>query len=538
MKKFLNIFKYLGKYQYIYYGATLAAGILRTVIDLIYAYANKMIFNSLEYNDPNLLKKGYLLCGLLILAVCVYPFTRLIALRVVRKIVYNIKVNMFDIVSSRELSFFDTSHSGDMVQKISNDAESLKTLYFTQVFVIFTLCINAIAGIINMFIYNSLLAVISLFFGGISVIASITINKKIKIISKVIQEENSSMTKQIKDILTGIDIVRIYRGANIVREKFEQKNHENCDKCKKRNIILSKIDSFSYLINLVGNMGTFICGVCLVKYGIIDYGIVMAVISLQVSVSNHFNDFGGMIARLTVSITRTDRVFEVLNSKRRKEEYKKVEINNNDDIYVKNLTFSYNSKEKVFDNLNVVIKGGKKNVIIGPSGVGKTTFFKILLGLYEVESGKVYVNSKEVDINEPSWRNNFTYVEQRPFLFKESLLYNLKIGKRDASFDEVVDACKLANIHEWILNLDNGYNTFVDDNGKNFSGGQIQRIAIARAFLKDAPIILLDEPTSALDEKNKFAIEDALMRLIEKRTVIIITHNMDLIEQNDNIVRL
>ena len=91
-----------------------------------------------------------------------------------------------------------------------------------------------------MFIYNSLLAVISLFFGGISVIASITINKKIKIISKVIQEENSSMTKQIKDILTGIDIVRIYRGANIVREKFEQKNHENCDKCKKRNIILSK----------------------------------------------------------------------------------------------------------------------------------------------------------------------------------------------------------------------------------------------------------------------------------------------------------
>jgi len=203
-------------------------------------------------------------------------------------------------------------------------------------------------------------------------------------------------------------------------------------------------------------------------------------------------------------------------------------------------TFNYTGQgSDEIDNLDLVIAPGESIGLVGHSGAGKSTIVKLLLRFVDVTDGSIKIDNQDIrDVTQESLRQNIAYVPQEPLLFHRSLRDNIAYGKPDANLDEVIQAAKQANAHEFIKNLEHGYDTLVGERGVKLSGGQRQRVAIARAILKDAPILILDEATSSLDSKSEREIQTAIANLIQGKTVIAIAHRLSTIKHLDRIIVL
>lgn len=209
------------------------------------------------------------------------------------------------------------------------------------------------------------------------------------------------------------------------------------------------------------------------------------------------------------------------------------------DITFDNVSFSYNNNEKVLDNVSFTAKQGEITALVGPSGGGKTTVSRLAARFWDATSGNITVGGMNISNVEPeTLLSLYSIVFQDVTLFNTSVAENIRLGKKDATDEEVLAAAKLANCDEFVQKLANGYDTEIGENGCNLSGGERQRISIARAFLKNAPIILLDEATASLDVENETLIQTALSRLIKDKTVIVIAHRMRTVENADKIVVL
>jgi subfamily B ATP-binding cassette protein MsbA len=199
--------------------------------------------------------------------------------------------------------------------------------------------------------------------------------------------------------------------------------------------------------------------------------------------------------------------------------------------------FSYDGGEKVFDDLTLTAKQGEVVALVGPSGGGKTTIIKLLMGFYPPESGAVTIGEKPLSSQTlTELRAGIAYVPQDAYLFAGTVAENIRHGRLDATDGEIVAAAKAANAHDFIMELEHGYETVLGERGAQISGGQRQRIAIARALLKNAPLLLLDEATSALDTESERLVQDALERLMQNRTTFVVAHRLSTIRHADRIL--
>jgi len=202
-----------------------------------------------------------------------------------------------------------------------------------------------------------------------------------------------------------------------------------------------------------------------------------------------------------------------------------------------NVVFSFNQTRKILSDFSLTIQPGERVALVGPSGAGKTTVVKLLSRLHDVDGGKITIDGQDIShVTQESLRDNIALVPQDPILFHRTLMENIRYGRRDASDEEVVHAAKQAHCHEFITELQDGYETYVGERGVKLSGGERQRVAIARAILKDAPILVLDEATSSLDSESEALIQDALSKLMEGRTTIVIAHRLSTIMKMDRII--
>ena len=213
--------------------------------------------------------------------------------------------------------------------------------------------------------------------------------------------------------------------------------------------------------------------------------------------------------------------------------------NNGYDVEFSNVKFSYENGEKILRDVSFVAKQGEVTALIGPSGGGKTTVSRLAARFWDINEGKISVGGMDISKIDPeTLMSMYSIVFQDVTLFNTSVMENIRLGRKGASDEEVMEAAKLANCMEFIEKLSDGFDTVIGENGKNLSGGERQRISIARAFLKDAPIILLDEATASLDVENETLIQEALSKLIENKTVLIIAHRMRTIANANKIVVL
>ena len=544
MGELRRYFSYMGKYKIAYWTVFLFTLASSSALTFTYPYMNKLIFNALEYRDREIFVRAVIICIVLVVLNCLAPYRRYFQIKIVRKIVFDIKIQLFEKLMKLDMDYYEKHHSGEALKILNWDANSLKDSYFSHVFWVFGRLVNGVTSMIAMYLYSPLLMLVSVSFCLVTVFFSIQINKQIKEMDKGIQQKISHLTTRLSDILSGFTELKMYKGATIVCEYFYYENERVLMDGRIRADRAAKLEMITFLLGIFASFGTIGIGAYLVSCGRLDYGTVMAIVSLQIGVSTMVQSFGSALTTLSASLVKAKRVFDFLemDCEELQSEDMIDMVNGATPIEIEQLTFSYGGERVVLKGFSLCIENGEKLMLMGESGCGKSTLLKLMLGFYQKNSGSIKLYGREISEYSPfQLRQMITYIPQRSYLFEGTIRENIMvggIGREHVTEDEMIHAAKMAYADEFICTLPQGYDTPLVAGGNNLSVGQKQRIAIARAFLKDSPILLLDEPSSALDVYSEKMINQALGELMKEKVVIMVSHRREAFDKFDCVINM
>ncbi len=529
MKELKRYFAYMGKNGYLYWAILIATLVVENALQILYSYINKRTLNAVEYSDLHLFWQMVVLCGVVVALKCLFPYLRYFMIKLVRKMVFELKIKLFQKLMRLGMGYFEKNHSAEGMKTLNWDANSLKDSWFSHVYWVLGKVTLGVAALITMFIYSRLLTVISVVICVITAWVSVWLNNAIKKNAKIVQAGVTKITMNLSDILAGFFVLKIYPGSDMIIGKFLKESQDVTTKEMQRVKKASILEMLSFLLGIMGSFGTILAGTWLVSRERMDYGTVMAVVTLQISLSNTMQRLGGSVAAFTNSLIKAGRVFDFLELDcEEKNTGEKLGMEDFDTLSLKisNLTFCYENQKKVFDNYCMAIEENEKVMLKGESGCGKSTLLKLLLRFYDFQSGNIEVNGREIRQYPISYiRDMITYIPQDCYLFEGTIAENIAFGsKEEVTIEEIENVAKLAYADEFISRLPDKYDTRLKSGGWNLSGGQRQRIAIARAFLKNSRILLMDEPSSALDAESEEMIHKALRELMKDKLVIMVTH--------------
>jgi len=454
----------------------------------------------------------------------------------------HVSTQVLENLTKKSMTYHSNKMSGSMVSDNNKLVSSIErfwdTITFTALPILTTLLSVCIALSFIFWQYAAVLAVLSV----IIIAVIIKAQNAIAPISRIVSEKSSANTGFFADVISNISAVKAFANEKIELEKYAVK----IDEWRKANLremrsVLLMTGSFGILMVIL-NIGAFIAAIFATEYKIASIGAVYLVISYTITVVGQLwavgnttrsyiriiGDASPMIDALAETIALTDpetpTPFDAKNG----------------EIIFNNVTFTHDEKDTaLFNNFNLTIKAGEKVGLVGSSGSGKTSLTKLLLRFNDVEAGSIAIDGQPInEVTQSDLRRAIAYVPQEPVLFHRTLRENIAYGKEGASKQEVEKAAKLSHALTFINELPLGFETLVGERGVKLSGGQRQRIAIARALIKDAPIILLDEATSALDSESEKLIQDSLVTLMKGRTSIVIAHRLSTISKLDRIIVL
>lgn len=350
---------------------------------------------------------------------------------------------------------------------------------------------------------------------------------------------DSERTGVLADSISNAVTAKLFSGAQREHSLFREVN----ERLRKMNVFLWRInetiDAIQALLMITIEFVLMYIVLQLWKQGILTIGDFVLIQTYLIGLFHKVWEFGRVVRHIYEAFADANEMVTVLEKEPDVLDMRRAKplVMTNSQIQFKNVFFSFNKTRRILNDLNLVIESGEKIALIGPSGAGKSTITKLLLRFYDIERGKIIVGNQNITkVTQDSLRNQIAVVPQEPLLFHRSVLDNIRYGRHDATDEEVIEAAKKAQCHEFIAELQDGYKTFVGERGVKLSGGERQRIAIARAILKDAPILLLDEATSSLDSESEQLIQMALHELMKGKTTIVIAHRLSTIMEMDRIV--
>ena len=355
------------------------------------------------------------------------------------------------------------------------------------------------------------------------------------------REKIASLNAQIQDSLAGIRVVKSFANEEIESFKFNHGNDE---------FLVTKEDSY-FIMGKFFSGNSFFQGLlylCVILSG----GVFISVGSLNISdlvvyilyinvFLNPIDKLLNLTEQFQRGVSGFERFQEVINTVPDIEDAEDaVEIiNPKGEIEFHKVSFSYNDKNNILENINIKIQAGKNVALVGPSGGGKSTFCSLIPRFYDISEGSITIDGLDIrNIKLKALRNSIGIVQQDVYMFAGNIRENIAYGKPEATEEEVMEAARKANIHDFIMSLEEGYDTYVGERGVKLSGGQKQRISIARVFLKNPPVLILDEATSALDNESEKFIQSSLEELSKNRTTIVIAHRLTTIRNADEIIVL
>ena len=468
-------------------------------------------------------------------------------------IIYNVEAKrIFGVLSEEVLdeeihlpfSYYENHHSGEIISKVAYDLNGMGAIYGSRFRRVVMPMLQVIVLLIPMLMYCWQLALCMVFINCVIVFTDMVTLPRIGQVKKKLSEINKIMTQPLSDMIQGMSTIRMFSAGHAKIDKIKHSNRKYYKSNKAYIRITAVLDSITNGCDLLCGLLFVLLGLFFVNKGITTFGAVAAIYTMYGSFSKQFLMIGKYIPELSGCLANAENIFEFLDTKREPENWYD---SGNDDkcgdsnhaVEVKNVTFSYNKEQNVLDNLSLDINVNECVAITGASGCGKTTLSKLMLGLYPVDDGDIRLLEKSIKNQSLSeTRANIAYVPQDAYLFNGTVMENIRYGNAQAGDEEVYEAAKLANAHEFIEKLENGYNEMVNDGGVNFSGGQRQRLAIARAVVSEAPIIILDEATSALDPDSERKVNQALRNIKGRKTIIMIAHRPSTIEMADRVINI
>lgn len=421
----------------------------------------------------------------------------------------------------------ENKQKGSIISMITSDIETLEVFYAHTISPIcIAILVSTLVFLFVGFVSSWILALVALLgFFVIGVIIPIFSSKKLKETGVSYRNEFSSFNSFFLDSIKGIKDIVINNGEDIRKEEVNNKSDKLLKETKKIKNEITKFSSFTELIVSIFILLTLIVGIVLVIKEQLSIG------KMIIGVVAVFGSFGPVLAisalpgNLTQTFASGDRVLNLLEEKPAVEPITNGVNFDFNKLETKDLSFSYEKDKKILSNVDFKINKGEIVGIVGESGCGKSTFLKLLLRFWKKDNGNINYNDIDIEkINTDNLLSNVTMVSQTTYLFDETIEDNLKIAKKNATNEEIENACKLASIHDFIISLPDGYKTKVGTIADNLSAGEKQRIGLARAFLCGSELILLDEPTSNVDSINEGIILKALKDQKKNRSIILVSH--------------
>jgi len=451
-----------------------------------------------------------------------------------------IRKKFYEKMLALNLSFFSDERKGDLLSRITSDVREVELAFMSSLDAAFKEPFYIIGYITVLFLINFKLSIFIIVFLPVAGIIISQIGKSLRKTTKEGQIKTGELLSQIEESIGGLRIIKAFNAEQKMIAKFEIKN-KGVYKLLVR--IFKRVDMASPVSEVLGIIATccvLLYGGDLVLSGSLDPDYFIGYIILFSQLIPAFKTISKATYESNKGVSALERIEEI--TKAEVDIKDKVNAHSlatfSDKIEYKNITFKYEN-EYVLRNVTFTINKGKTIALVGQSGSGKSTLADLLPRFYEVKDGEILIDGYNIkDITMHSLRDQLGIVTQQSILFNDTVFNNIALGVENATIEDIVSAAKIANAHEFILQLENGYHTNIGDSGDKLSGGQKQRLNIARAILKNPPILILDEATSALDTESERLVQDALNKLMKNRTSIIIAHRLSTIQHADEIIVL
>ncbi len=453
------------------------------------------------------------------------------------KIVADIKVKMFGSSLHFPMSYFDSHHSGEIISRQTNDVNVFYNLYSFTLNRLLVLAFSGIGSVIIMFVLDWRFGLVLMGSAVVSTYINSNFLKGSRTISDKLQMGLADLTEKMSDTLSGFTVVRMLGLDKKMEQRFNKDNTRIQSLNYERSKQTALLSAINFVISWINYIGVIAFGAYLSFYSTISMGVLLAEISLLGNVNTVIKSLPPILIQMQSDLAGTQRVVEHLEMDQESAKYGHL-FNKPTEAYIAfdKVSFQYGDTNTLTD-VNFSVKAGVSTAIVGKSGAGKSTIAKILLGFYPPSSGNITIVGKSLgQYTLAELRSQIAFVPQDTYLFDGTIEDNIRLGKPDATFEEVERAAKLAYADEFIVNLEQKYNTPISEGGRSLSGGQRQRIAIARAIIKESPIILFDEATAALDSLSEVKVQSAIRNLAKQATVLTIAHRLSTIKEADQII--
>ncbi|MGC7665044.1 ABC transporter ATP-binding protein [Staphylococcus epidermidis] len=456
------------------------------------------------------------------------------------KILYDIRKQLYNHLQALSVRFYANNQVGQVISRVINDVEQTKDFILTGLMNIWLDCITIIIALSIMFFLDVKLTFAAIFIFPFYILTVYFFFGRLRKLTRVRSQALAEVQGFLHERVQGMSVIKSF-----AIEDNEAKNFDNHNKnFLQRAFQHTRWNAYSFAaINTVTDLGPIIVigvGSYLAITGSITVGTLAAFVGYLEQLFGPLRRLVSSFTTLTQSFASMDRVFKLMD-----EDYdikngigaQPIKISKGQ-IDLKHVSFKYNENEKeVLHDINLTINKGETVAFVGMSGGGKSTLINLIPRFYDVTQGEILIDHHNVkDFLTGSLRNQIGLVQQDNILFSDTVKENILLGRPDATDDEVVEAAKMANAHDFISNLPNGYDTEVGERGVKLSGGQKQRLSIARIFLNNPPVLILDEATSALDLESEAIIQEALDVLSKDRTTLIVAHRLSTITHADRIV--
>ena len=472
----------------------------------------------------------------------VFSYAQLyITSRVGYQMVYALRRQLFVHLQRLSLSFHNRARFGELLSKLTGDTNNLKDVFAESALTVTGYLLTLFGMFAVMFAMNWRLSLIVLATFPVLFYALSYLNRKIKASAKRQRRSEGRITSRISEILTAVSVVQAFGRERYEEERFETESGQTLEESIRTARMEASSTRIVEMITAIGTWAVILLGSLQVLDGRMTPGDILIFVSYVTSLYKPIRGLARLSVKASKAMVSAERIAEILE--------KEPEIQDNaqaveasglkGEIIFEDVSFDYGNGKSVLNAVSFTVSPGQTVALVGPSGAGKSTIANLLLRFYDPHQGRILIDGTDIrQYKLASLREQIAVVLQTSVLFCTTIKENIAYGKLDATMEEIIAATKAARAHDFILELEHGYDSIIGERGDTLSGGQRQRIAIARALIRNAPILILDEPMRGLDVESEMAVREALKRLMAGKTCLLITHDLQAVAGADLVLVL
>ncbi len=544
LDQFKRMFQFVRPYRFQLYGAMVAV-VVGSLLGLAGPYTLQFLIDAVfEQNNAALLNQITLILIAIFLLQSLFYFIRSYLLAFIgERVMADMRIKLFSHLQSLSLSFYNERRTGELVSRLTNDVSTVRALVTSDISTALSQALTFVGALVLIVITDWRLTLFMFALIPVVGLIAMVFGRRLRVLSGKVQDQLAEATTVLEEAIGGVRVVQSFN-----RESYEiQRFTTNIEKTFALAMDRIRISAmFGPLISFMG----FACVVSIfwfggheVLAGRLTAGQLTMFLVLTLTIAGSIGQFSGLWTGLQETLGATRRLFEILDTRSDIREIPEAQPLTGVEgrITLEHVSFSYSDEggDPILQDVSLQVLSGEVLALVGPSGAGKTTLVNLIPRFFDPTSGQISIDGKDLrSLQVESLRKQIGIVPQETLLFGSTIRENILYGRLEASENEMIEAARSANAHEFIIQFPKGYDTIVGERGVKLSGGQRQRIAIARAILKDPCILLLDEATSSLDSESEGLVQEALERLMAGRTSIVIAHRLSTIQNANRIAVL